>query len=84
MPFYYHGLYFDVQLHISLFFLGFGILIASLNSFIFFLNQLTCATPSILKSNFPFSFSLMEQTERLMSKSRLNSVEWSFLLWEHP
>ena len=40
---------------IPLFCLGFGIPIASLNSFIFFLNQLICDTPSILKSNFPFS-----------------------------
>ena len=60
---------------IPLFCLGFGIPIASLNSFIFFLNQLTCDTPSILKSNFPFSSSLMEHTARWVSKSRLNSEE---------
>lgn len=60
---------------IPLFCLGFGIPIASLNSLIFFLNQLTCGTPSILKSNFPFSFSLMAQIERLVSKLWLNSEE---------
>lgn len=60
---------------IPLFCLGFGIPIASLNSFIFLLNLFTCDTPSILKSNFPFSSSLMEQTECLVSKLWLNSEE---------
>ena len=60
---------------IPLFCLDFGIPIASLNSFIFFLNQLTCETPSILKSNLPLSSCLMEQTECRVSKLRLNSEE---------
>lgn len=59
---------------ILLFCLGFGIPMASLNSFIFFLNQFTCETPSILKSNLPLSSCLMEQTECRVSKLRLNSV----------
>ena len=42
-----------------------------------FLNQLICDTPSILKSNFPFSSSLMEQTARWVSKLWLNSEECS-------
>ena len=62
---------------IPLFCLGFGIPIASLNSFIFFMNQLICDTPSILKSNFPFSSSLMEPTARWVAKPWLNSEECS-------
>ena len=69
---------------IPLFCLGFGIPIASLNSFIFFLNQLICDTPSILKSNFPFSSSLMEQTARWVSKPWLNSEECSLPFMERP
>ena len=60
---------------IPLFCLGFGIPIASLNSSLLRLNQLTCDTPSIVKSNFPLSSSLMEQIERLASKLWLNSEE---------
>ena len=74
MPFNYHD-FILIYSCIPLFCLGFGIPIASLNSFIFFLNQFTCDTPSILKSNFPFSSSLMEHTARWVSKSRLNSEE---------
>ncbi len=74
MPFNYHD-FILMYSCIPLFCLGFGIPIASLNSFIFFLNQFTCDTPSILKSNFPFSFSLMEYTARWVSKFRLNSEE---------
>lgn len=60
---------------ILLFCLGFGIPMTSLNSCIFFLNQFTCETPSILKSNLPLSSCLMEQTECRVSKLRLNSEE---------
>ena len=64
--------------------LGFGIPIASLNSSLLRLNQLTCETPSIVKSNLPFSPSLMEQTERLASKLWLtlliSFIEGCFLL----
>lgn len=60
---------------IPLFCLDFSIPIASLDSSLLRLNQLTCDTPSIVKSNFPFSSSLMEQTERLASKLWLNSEE---------
>ena len=58
----------------------FGIPIASLNSFIFFLNQLTCETPSILKSNLPFSSCLMEQTECRVSKTsvKFGRIEFAF------
>ena len=70
---------------IPLFCLGFGIPIASLNSFIFFLNQLICDTPSILKSNFPFSSSLMEQTAPLGFKALVElRKNVACLLWERP
>ena len=49
---------------ILLFCLGFGIPIASLNSFIFFLNQLTCEIPSMLRLNLSSVFCLREQSLR--------------------
>ena len=49
---------------ILLFCFGFGIPIASLNLFIFFLNQLTCEIPSMLRPNLPSVFCLREQPLR--------------------
>jgi len=49
---------------ILLFCFVFGIPIASLNLFIFFLNQLTCEIPSMLRLNLSSVFCLREQSLR--------------------
>ena len=48
---------------------------ASINSSFLRLNQLTCETPSILRSNVPSEVSLSEQTEPSVLKSCRNSEE---------
>ena len=76
MSFNNHGLYFDLQLHTSV--LSWFRYSDSFPKLVhLLLNQLICDTPSILKSNFPFSSSLPEQTARWVSKPWLNSEECS-------
>ena len=59
-----------------LFIPGFGIRMASLNAFMFFLKQLTGEMPFILKSSFSSVFRLREQTAPSALKCCLNPGEW--------
>ena len=74
MAFNYHGLYLIYNL-IPLFCFLVGNPNASINSSFLRLNQLTCETPSILKSQLPSVSCLREQTAPSALKCCLNSEE---------